>query len=172
MSCTPLPPSPLTPLTVCACSDGFNGASDFFDARVAFDPVTNTWLTTACANSVVGGYVMYTVFLLTLVVREVIDLVEFVACVERRKVRALSLYSNMQFRVVAIDGLIGTPCLIAMCILKLATDEVIGTDAAVTVLCAVGFALWIAVWVRCLSLPRELTTGGRAIFACASTQHS
>jgi len=112
----------------CGCLEGFDGAADFFDERIGFDAATNTFITLSCPNAVAGTYVVYSIFLLALCCRLCVNALEMQTICSRRREKPLHVKTNMQWRVCVVDSALATPMLMATCMLKLATDEVIGTD--------------------------------------------
>jgi len=136
----------------CFCQDGWNGGADFNDNRVFFNASSGNWVAISCPNSVTGQLVMYSLMLAFLMIRAAYDAFGLHDIITKRKDKPLSFISNVQFRILVFDFVAGTPSLVAMCCLKLATDQVIGTDVAVTFLCIFGFSCWILAWADfCIS---------------------
>lgn len=126
---------------LCLCDnkpDGFSGACDMFDTRVAY--YQSKTYSLSCKNSNIATYVIYSLFLLVLIRKLIYSITALVQRIRFRGIQSWrDIYKHTPYLFLISDGLVSTPILMAFCILKLTdTQRVIGTDLSLTVVFVVG----------------------------------
>jgi hypothetical protein len=114
---------------LCICDPYWTGAADLFDLRIS-----PTEQTLDCPLSVIGIYVAWSIVLLVVILRA-FQLAKALQVVHNRH-QANSIGAAMKlmtYRVLILELFGTTPNFLALAILKLAYQSVIGTDVAVTV---------------------------------------
>jgi hypothetical protein len=136
-SCPPISPNPpcsghgtLQSNGLCSCDALFTGASDLFDQRIA----GSGGLSIDCPSSMIGIYIMWSFVLIVASLRAV-NLSKALYVVHQRH-QAKSIGAAMKlmaYRVLFLELFGTTPNFLALAILKLAYQHVIGTDIGVTI---------------------------------------
>lgn len=120
---------------VCLCQGDFNGANDLFDNRVILKD--GTYYALHCENSIIGGKVVWTLYLLTALIRQAILCF---ALHEKYKTKGgiakwSDLYTYMPYRLLSLEVGLVTPGYIVVGFMKsIDTNQVIGSQVAVTIL--------------------------------------
>ena len=161
---------------LCACDEGYTGAGDFYDARVAVDPNTGRALALDCVLPVVVSQVAYGVVAVVVFARWVATAVAIGIKLNRSWVKARAAAPNHHhvappneheapmgarlrraarharkhpmLGLLLVDFLVAMPCMAASVALRFASNQerVFGTDPAFTALWFVGLLAQTVVW--------------------------
>jgi len=130
--------------TLCVCASGWDGASDFFDSRVAINDSDHVAVAFMCSNSPLSITILYAVALAAVVYTVYINARVLVLELRRPSAR-LDVRSNMALRVALLELVVAAPMFFVSISFKLRPNPpVYGTDPLITLTFYAASVTWCA----------------------------